>query len=187
MRATLLVLFATCSTAFAANHYTDRMFRRALDEQITSPFYVLFTLNDPVTRTRRDVATTSNLLLGAIHFEYHIDFDEAGVAKATRIAASRPRHEFTFRSRKAVRNVQPYYSEAVLARVRQLLAPRSNAQLIQDGMLHTEYPRYELAEIYGKRDRKNYAAYRDATAHVLLERGILVGMDDISGMLYTEK
>jgi hypothetical protein len=83
MRTTLLVLFATCSTLFAANHYTDRMFRRALDEQSTSPFYVLFMLNDPVTHTRRDVATTSNLLLGAIHFEYHIDFDEAGAAKAT--------------------------------------------------------------------------------------------------------
>jgi hypothetical protein len=83
--------------------------------------------------------------------------------------------------------VQPYYSAAVLARVRQLLAPRTNAQLIDDGMLHAERPRYRLAEIYAKRDRKSYAAYRDATAHVLLERGILVGMDDISGMLYTEK
>src|SRR6476646_4261257 len=148
MRTTLFVLFATCSTAFAANQYTDRMFRRALEEQSTSPFYVLFTLNDRATHTRRVVATTSNLLLGAIHFEYHIDCDEAAVAKATRIAASQPRHEFTFRSREAVENVQPYYIGAVLARVRQFLAPRTNAQLIEDGMLHTEHPHYRLAEIY---------------------------------------
>jgi hypothetical protein len=92
MRTTLLVLFATCSTLFAANHYTDRMFRRALDEQSTSPFYVLFTLNDPVTHTRRDVATTSNLLLGAIHFEYHIDFDEPARRKPL---VSRPRSRDT--------------------------------------------------------------------------------------------
>jgi hypothetical protein len=187
MRATLVLLFATASMAFAASHYTNRMFRRALDDSSTSPFYVLFTLNDPVTHTRRDVATTSNLLLGAIHFEYHIDFDGPGVTKAARIAASQPRHEFTFRSRRAANNVHPYYSEAVLAEVRQLLAPRSNAQLIEDGMLHTEHPHYRLAEAYAKKDRKSFAAYRDATAHVLLERGILVGMDDISGMLYTEK
>ncbi len=187
MRATLVFLLATASTAFAVSHYTNAMFRRALDEQSTSPFYLLFTLNDPVTHTRRDIATTSNLLLGAIHFEYHIDFDQAGVAKATRIAASQPRHEFTFRSRKAANNVRPYYNEAVLAEVRRLLAPRTNAQLIDDGMLHAEHPHYRLAEIYAKRGRKSYAAYRDATAHVLLERGILVGMDDISGMLYIEK
>ena len=39
-------------------------------------------------------------------------------------------------------------------------------------MLYTEHPHYTLGEIYDKRDRNSYNAYRDATAHALLERRI---------------
>ena len=164
------------------------MFRRALEEAgSTSPLYLLFTLNDPINHTRRVVSVPATGLLGAIHFEYHIGFDTAGIRKAAHIAASQPRHEFRFHSRKALHNVRPYYTEAILAQVRQRLAPRSNEQLIQDSMLYTEHPHYTLDEIYRNRDRDSYNAYRDATAHVLLDRGILVGEDDRTGLLYTQK
>jgi hypothetical protein len=138
MRSALLVVLVCCSTAFGQTRYTDRMFRRALDEAgSTSPLYLLFTLNDPVAPSRHVVATPANGLLGAIHFEYHLNFDSAGVAQAARIAASQQRHEFTFQNRKALYTVRPYYSEAILAEVRRRLARRSNAQLIRDGMLYT--------------------------------------------------
>jgi hypothetical protein len=188
MRLALAIVLICCSTALAKTDYTDRMFRRALREaDSTSPLYLLFTLDDPVARTRRVVSTPASGLLGAIHFEYHLDFDTAGVNQAARIAASQPRREFAFRSRKALHNIRPYYSEAILADVRHQLASRTNAQLMRDGMLYTEHPHYTLDEIYNKRDRDSYNAYRGATAHVLLERGILVGMDDRTGLLYTQR
>jgi hypothetical protein len=183
-----LILLICCSTVFGETRYTDRMFRRALEEAgSTSPLYLLFTLNDPIKHTRRVVSAPATGLLGGIHFEYHLDFDTAGMTKAGRIAASQPRHEFTFHGRKALHNVRPYYTEAILADVRQRLAGRSNEQLFQDGLLYTEHPHYTLDEIYSKRDQDSYNAYRDATAHVLLERGILVGEDDRTGLLYTQK
>ena len=188
MRIVVVMLLACCSTTLGGTHYTDRMFRRALEEAgSNSPLYLLFTLNDPVKHTRRVVSAPATGLLGAIHFEYHLDFDTAGRAKAASIAASQPRHEFTFHSRKALRNVRPYYTETILAQIRQRIARRSNEQLIQDGMLYTEHPHYTLGEIYDKRDRDSYNAYRDATAHAVLERGILVGEDDRTGSLYTQK
>jgi hypothetical protein len=188
MRIVVVIFLVCCSTTLGGPQYTDRMFRRALEEAgSTSPLYLLFTFNDPVKHTRRIVSVPATGLLGAIHFEYQLDFDTAGRIKAASIAASQPRHEFTFHSRKALHTVRPYYSEAILAEVRQRLARRSNEQLIQDGMLYTEHPHYKLGEIYDKRDTDSYNAYRDATAHALLERGILVGEDDRTGSLYTQK
>jgi hypothetical protein len=188
MPVVLAVVLVCCSTAIGDTRHTDRMFQRALEEaESTSPLYLLFTLNDSATRTQRVVCTPATGLLGAIHFEYHLDFDTAGITKALRIAASQPRHEFTFHSRKALHNVRPYYTEAILAQVRDHLAKRSNKQLVRDGMLYTEHPHYALDQIYTRRDRDSYNAYRDATAHVLLERGILMGEDDRTGLLYTQK
>jgi hypothetical protein len=107
MRIAVFILLVCCSTALGKTGYTDRMFRRALEEAgSTSPLYLLFTLNDQIEHTRRVVSAPATGLLGAIHFEYHLDFDTAGIRKAAHIAASQPRHEFTFHSRKALRNVR---------------------------------------------------------------------------------
>jgi hypothetical protein len=139
MRSALLVVLVCCSTAFGQTRYTDRMFRRALTRL---GVHRRFTFYSRSTTQLHPVDTSSprpaNGLLGAIHFEYHLNFDSAGVAYAARIAASQPRHEFTFQNRKALYTVRPYYSEAILAEVRRRLARRSNAQLIRDGMLYTE-------------------------------------------------
>src|SRR5690349_21363559 len=115
MRSVAVIFLICCSTVLGETRYTDRMFRRALEEAgSTSPLYLLFTLSDPIKHTRRVVSAPATGLLGAIHFEHDLDFDTAGIAKAARIAASQPRHEFTFRRRKALDNVRPYYTETIL-------------------------------------------------------------------------
>lgn len=98
-------------------------------EDSTSPFYLLFTLNDPKTGADRVVCTVGSGLVGAVHFEHHLDIDEAGQKAARQIALTTPVHRFTFTSRKALRNVRPYYNERVLAEVRLLVARLSPAQL----------------------------------------------------------
>ena len=84
-------------------------------------------------------------------------------------------HRFTFTSQKALDTVRPHYSERVLEEVRLSVARLSPAQLKRLN---------PLSEIYEKRDQDAYNAYRDATAHAMLERGILVYMDDRAGGVY---
>jgi hypothetical protein len=175
MRAALVFLLISCATASAESKYTNQMFRRAVVEDSTSPFYLLFTLHDPKTGADRVVCTVGSGLVGAIHFEHHLDFDEASQKAARRIALTTPGHRFTFTSRKALRNVRPYYSERVLAEVRLLVARLSPAQMKRLN---------PLSDIYDKKDQDTYNAYRDATAHAMLERGILVYMDDRAGGVY---
>src|ERR1700682_1882614 len=133
MRAALLLSLITCTSALAASKYTDHMYRKAVDDDSTSPLYLLFTLHDPKTGADRVVCAPGIGLVGAIHFEHHLDFDEVSRKAARRIALSQPRHRFIFSNRKALHNVRPYYSEKVLTEVRQLLARKSNSQLIHEG------------------------------------------------------
>jgi hypothetical protein len=187
MRAALLLSLITCTSALAASKYTDHMYRKAVDDDSTSPLYLLFTLHDPKTGADRVVCAPGIGLVGAIHFEHHLDFDEISRKAARRIALSQLRHRFVFSNRKALHTVRPYYSEKVLTEVRQLLARKSNSQLIHEGTLYTAHPQYTLDDVYAKRSRRDREAYQDATAHVLLERGILVGSDDRTGLLYVDR
>ena len=82
MRIVVVILLVCCSTTLGGPRSTDRMFRRALEEAGgPSPLYLLFTLNDPVKHTRRVVSVPATGLVGAIHFEYQLDFDTAGRTK----------------------------------------------------------------------------------------------------------
>ena len=175
MRIVLAFLLISCVTASAASKYNDRMFRRAVIEETTSPFYLLFTLYDAKSGTDQVVCTTANFLLGAIHIEHRLDYDEPGERAARKIALTTPLHRFTFTRRKALENVRRSYSDRVLNDVRRLVARLSPPELKRLN---------PLTQIYDKRDWELNKAYRDATAHAMLERGVLVYMDDRSGGVY---
>ena len=175
MRTALLFLLITCTATSGASKYSDWMFRKAVLTDSTSPFYLLFVLHDPKTGADRTICTEGNGLVGAIHFEHHLEFDQAGNKAAQRIALTTPGHRFTFTSEKALHTVKPLYSERVLEEVRLLVARLSPEQLKRLN---------PLSDIYNKKDLDEYNAYRDATAHAMLERGILVYMDDRAGGVY---
>src|SRR5688572_20533697 len=105
MKRALLVLLGTCAAASAQSRYTDTMYRKAILDDSTSPLYVLFTLHDSKTGADRVVCTGGNFLVGAIHMEYHLDYDAAGEKRGNHIALRTPRHRFTFTSRKALKNI----------------------------------------------------------------------------------
>jgi hypothetical protein len=175
MRVVLAILLVSCVTASAAPKYTERMFRRAVIEDSTSPFYLLITLHDLKTGTDRVVCTTTTSLLGAIHMEHRLEYDESGMRAAREIALTTPRRRFTFTRRKALENVRREYSDRVLEEVRLAVARLSSAELKRLN---------PLTHIYAKNGWDAHKAYRDATAHAMLERGILVYMDDRAGGVY---
>jgi len=195
-RAVFAMLVFTIATAHAASQYTQDMFRRGLHEPgvlVTSaPLFVLITLRDPSTGAERGAAIPGNFLLRAIDMEYHLkprktSKKDEGKAlaelqqKELQIALSQPNRVFVFGNHRAQNNVEPRYTPAILAAVRHELSRRSRQELLRAGRANESW----LHRIYeSKRVAMESFAYRDALAHVLLERGILVGHGDYTGGLY---
>jgi hypothetical protein len=101
--------------------------------------------------------------------------------KEVQIALSQPNRVFVFRNRRARNNVEPRYTPAILAEVQRTLAGRSRKAILAAARSNESW----LHRIYeSKKDAMESFAYRDAVAHALLERGILVGHGDYTGGLY---
>jgi hypothetical protein len=159
-----VVLLCLSSLAQAGNVYTDDMFRTGLEERSTSPLFVLITLRNARTGEDREACIPGPFLLGAIHRERRLPYDARGSAEALSIALSQHDRVFTFKRLDALRNVQPRYTPALLAEVRNKLSGGTVRELLAG---------------------QNYdGGMRDAIAHVLLERGTLVGITDMGGNLY---
>ena len=196
-RVLLATLVFTIAKAHAASHYTQEMFRRGLYEPgvlVTSaPLFVLITLRDPSSDGERAAAIPGSLLLGAIQTEYHLKLrkttshGDIGKAlaeqqqKEVQIAMSQPNRVFVFRNRRARNNVEPRYTPAILNEVRRTLGSMSRREIIAAARANQSW----LHRVYeSKRDAMQSFAYRDAIAHALLERGILVGHGDVASGLY---
>jgi hypothetical protein len=182
MTRALLILLVTCVTVAADSRYTDAMYRKAILDDSTSPLYVLFTLHDPKSGADRMLCTGGNFLLGAIHVEYRLDYDAVGMKRGYDIALQQPGHRFTFKSRKALKNIDSGYTSQMLAEARQRLSGMSRTQLrhaTDSGQID------ELC--HRGRDVAVWDACQAAMAHVLLEHGILVGSADRTGLLFVER
>ncbi len=103
--------------------------------------FVLITLRNPKDGSQRQVCALEAGLLGAIHIQQNIEYDESGRKRAEQIALRRWNQPFSFANPEAFNAVKAGYTAS------------------------------QLAEAYRE-------SYRDAVAHVLLENGILVGVDD---------
>jgi hypothetical protein len=150
-------------------------FEAAIKNHSTAPPYVLITVVDDRTNTQRTTCTTSNLFMGAIHFEHGLGFDAKGQAEAERIALTNRSHVFHFSKAKALENIPSSFTESDLKVIRAKLAPLTIDQL-RKGFSGSG----ELHSIYRVQPWERHQAYRDATACVLIERGLSPGMGDVS-------
>lgn len=197
MKLFVAVLLLLNTPAFAESAYTQQMFQRALAREVSllpgkperivtgsmSPWYVLIKLRNPHSGRVQEVCTAATFLLGAIEREYHLENVEQ--RRAYDVAVAAPNRIFTFRTWKARNNVQPWYTIDQLSEVRRQLAGKTRQQLRSEVERETS----DVTEIY-RRFYRNKPGFwqsnelRDATAHVLLERGILVGCAHRTGDLY---
>jgi hypothetical protein len=194
-RTLVALLLASVATASAKSDYTQRMFRRAMFKDNLavsgvmgmSPLYVLITLRDAGGHERL-VCTASSFLDGAIHMQHRLPYDTVGQRHGFEIAMSAPYRVFTFTNRKAVANVQPVYTEKQVARVRERLAAKSRAELRAEADREESNVTHIYRRIYPHhRGLWQSDELRDAVAHVLLERGLLVGWAHGSGALYVDR
>ncbi len=194
-RNVVILLLVLCTSAHAESGYTQQMFRRAMSkdnmavsgEMTMSPLFVLISLRDK-SGHERTVCTLASFLEGAIVDDNHLDYNNKGERKAFDIAMSAPNRTFAFTTRKAISNVQPRYNSRQLADARARLADKSRAQLRAE----VERDDSDVTKIYRRyyRDRPGFwhsDEWRDAVAHVLLERGILVGEAHGTATLYLDR
>ena len=153
-------------------------FDAAIKNHSTSPSYVQITVVDATAGTSLSTCTTANLLLGAIHLEHDIPFNQSGGADVEQLALSNSGHTFRFTKPAAVANIGINFTDADLAFVRDKLKGLSEAELRDGfsvhGKLHSIYMRLPLKQGY---------AYRDASACVLIEHGLSPKMADITGQI----
>jgi len=171
------IVFATffiLSSAFArAGSYTDEMFRQALANRSTSPDYVLITVTTPGGKPR-DICITANFFLGAIHREHGFSYSEDGQKRALAIALQQPNRTFMFTKPAAIHNLADYETSEALADVRRRFTSKSDSELLDRKFIDSLTQKHSMA---------GHMAYRDATAHALLERGIECRMGCIADFL----
>ncbi|MGB9476242.1 MAG: hypothetical protein WCE87_14345 [Candidatus Udaeobacter sp.] len=168
---TISITFGAAVFASGEN-YTKPMFVEALNKG----GFVFVTLRDGATGSERRVCTLEAALLGAIHTQYHIDYDEKGRKEAEEIALKHWNEPFTFANAEAFHVVEPSYTQSQLNEVREQLSSYDKSALSKQ----LDDPNGAIDRIYTNPYRESY---RDAVAHVLLENGILVGVDDRTPML----
>lgn len=176
-------LFALVAASVIANPggvvQSQTSFEAAVANASTAPSYVLITVVDDGLKTQRSTCTTVNLLLGAIHREYGLEYDAKGVAAAKRIALANQSHVFHFSKAEALKNVPSYFTDDDLRSVRSKLATLTVEQL-RDGFSTSG----TLHSIYQDQPGERHRAYRDAAACVLIERGLSPGHGDVSDQLW---
>jgi len=175
------LIFLAPLAAMAQSGYTDDMYRRGLANQSSAPLFVLVTLVDTKSGSERTACVDAPFLLGSIHIEHQLAYDDAGISKAMTIALNQPNRRFTFKQAKARANVEPAYGPEIADSMREKLMGKSDAQLregleIYKGELHLLY-RYPGG-------LKTESGNLHAVCQVLLERGILVGHTDGAYQLY---
>ncbi len=168
-----LLLYAITLPAVAAEYtQSATSFEAAVSNISTSPSYVMVTIADANTGLERQTCTTANLLAGAIHFEYGLAFDLAGLKRATELALSNTSHRFIFTKQAALDNMRIEFAPQDLDDIRTWLAPVSNQELMSGA-----HPWTSRDTPYSGR------RYRSAVACVLIERGLSPYMADLSGQV----
>jgi hypothetical protein len=176
----VLLLTTALAQQARASSYTPSMFSHAVGKESMSPLFVLITLRNGNTGATEETATLAPLLLWALSVEKHLTYDPTSLPELRRIAISEPNRTFVFTSSTVLDRVKRQYTAQQLAEARALIQRLSSDDLKQqiranDSALHS---------FYSHRDGDLFQSCEYALAHALLDRGVLVGVGDRSGLLY---
>ena len=162
---------------------SDRAFRTAIGDESTAPYFVLITVVDDSTGVSRAVCTEAPFLLGAIHIERRIPYNDRGSRRVQKIALSTRGHIFHFSNPNALANIPIPYSDSLLLAARGWVEAFAKDQLVAD--LVTEPS--PVHKFYRSRKGDDRLAYKLALAHALLERGLVVRRGCIVDDLIVDK
>lgn len=182
----LLALGSTDIVDAAEGRYTRSMFARAVKKDSASPRYVLCQVRHPQTNSIQTVCVPGHSLVEAVAIEKGWMY-RVNSGKATGFALAHWKKPFVFEKPNALARVHARYSPKQLAEARARLSRLSNTQLKRQ--LRAPFGRHgaerqtELQRMCAGRNAPISYASREAVAHILLERGILVANDYRTGHL----
>jgi hypothetical protein len=177
-------IFAVLSVLCAkAGTNAIELFTRAIQNNSTAPNYVLITVINDRTKEARLLCTEAPFLLGAIHIERQISYDDAGCRRVKDLALGNTNRTFHFARNDALKNLACAYDDAVLTEMRSVLKPLPNEEIRKGFRCDGE----GLDKLYVRKRARDYNAYRDAIAHILLERGLLPRRGCVGGCLTVDE
>jgi hypothetical protein len=160
----------------------DSIFAKAIVDKSTEPYYILITVVDDSLNSSELITTEAPFLLGAIHIEYSIPYTESGSAEVEKIALSNTDHVFHFKRKIALKNLGVFYNDQILSEVKKKIGTLTKDELLKQ----IKNFKSNLHKIYQGRGKGAYIPYRNAIAHVLLEKGIPVRRSCRTGNLFSE-
>jgi len=177
----LLASMAGASAQSMAPRQSDASYEAAIHNLSTAPSYVSITVIDSRSGVSRATCTTANLLLGALHREYGIGYDAAGQSRVDQIALTNRSHVFRLEKKEAIDNIPLRFSMDDLAFVRRQLKDLSPSKLRDFVSSHKP-----IQPIESPGRPMGIQAERDATACVLIERGLSPRQSDLTGTLLVD-
>jgi hypothetical protein len=154
--------------------FSQNMFQRALHNLSTTPDHILITIQGHGLGSRTLRCVESKFLIGALHTQLGLGYGDAEIAEVVKVAEQCYGRTVILTKRKALRNVPQWYIGSELDAARSAIAGLSPS----DRMNLTAISRLSG---FGS------ALPRQAVAHALLERGIMVTRGCVSNSLTPHK
>jgi len=173
----ILILFANNEVS-----EMDRIYTKAILDTSNEPYFVLVTIINDSLNVESVVAVEAPFLLGAIHVEYNIPYTEEGSKRTQSIALSNKTRVFRFKKQQALKNAGIFYNQEILTYIREKIGNLSKENLIQQLKNFDS----ELHKLYQGKGKGKFIPYRNAIAHILLEKGIVARRSSKTGNLFTE-
>ncbi|KFF06675.1 hypothetical protein [Flavobacterium reichenbachii] len=170
LKFTILSVLFFIATSFAQK-LTDEKYLNYLasieNEGSTFQFFLVINIKNLNTGESREICTDANGLLGALHREYGLDYEDYNVAKIISIAKNNKTRHFEFRNPDALKNLGiEFYSPEDLLKVEKSI----DFNILANQILKTKNWKKNL-------DNNEITMY----AHALFNRGILTGENNCSG------
>jgi hypothetical protein len=178
----ILLIQCICQSTYAQSEVEDSMYKKAILDGSTAPYFVLVCVVNDLTGSSDTVCTEAPFLLGALHIEYHIAYSDSGEILCEKLAISNTKRVFHFKNCDALNNISMRYDNSILAIVRKELSKLSKAELSEqlrkaDSKLH---------RLYQSQSGNLFYSYRDAIAQILLENKIQVRRGCIASNLFSD-
>jgi hypothetical protein len=151
----------------------DSYFKNAIEDESTSPYFIVITVVNDSTGNAQTLCTTANFFLGAIHIEYAIPYDSSGERVAELIVLSNHSRIYHFAKRASLDNIPITYDSTILNQAREKLST----------MTDPRHGRAFDSKPVVFKPPEGLEKYPDAVAHVLVESGFRVRRADVTGQL----
>jgi len=155
-------------------------FWRAIHNTSTASSLVVVTVTDVNTGLTSTYCTGANFLLGAIHREYGLSYENDGSERAVKIAMAAKGSHFMLQRKSALRNIRRHYTAQELMWARDSIAAYANDELVKGFSVVGSF-QSSLRRLHPFASNRSFTF---AMGHALYERALSVGQGCVSGELW---